>query len=44
LPTLFVENRGQKYGSIQIKNSKLHTRAKSIVPEYQEGYLNSILK
>ncbi len=40
LPKLFVENRGQKDGSIQIKNSKLYTKPKSIVPEYQEGYLN----
>jgi len=29
-----------KDGSIQIKNSKLYTKPKSIVPEYQEGYLN----
>ena len=30
----------KKDGSIQIKNSKLYTRPKSIVPEYQEGYFN----
>jgi len=29
-----------KDGSITIKNSKLHTKPNSIVPEYQEGYLN----
>lgn len=32
-----------KDGSITIKNSKLHTKPKSIVPEYQEGYLNFII-
>jgi len=29
-----------KDGSITIKNSKLYTKPKSIVPEYQEGYLS----
>jgi hypothetical protein len=33
-----------KDGSIQIKNSKLYIKLKSIVSEYREGYSNSILK